>query len=187
MIKQPATERKSSVYIYWFKKWFQKPVWFLLANRAVFRWKQFIMHYLLLQIILAAVSITLLQECQGFPNENWPFFFLMLQSCILVRLLLLHWCKSQSPNFLVLGKWKHERVIKLSLSPHLWKIKLLWYFGGFFLEGRGFLSSNNFTYFIVAQQLFEWLNQNIVSTFLLYYKLDKTWGTFNSTGLYFSD
>lgn len=137
---QTTSHRKKilCVYIYWFKKWFQKPVWFLLANRAVFRWKQFIMHYLLLQIILAAVSITLLQECQGFPNENWPFFFLMLQSCILVRLLLLHWCKSQSPNFLVLGKWKHERMIKLSLSPHLWKIKLLWFFWVFFWRGGDF-------------------------------------------------
>lgn len=41
--------------------------------------------HLLLQIVLVAALRALLLECQDFPNDYWPFFFLVLLFCILVR------------------------------------------------------------------------------------------------------
>lgn len=62
--------------------------------------------HLLLQIIPVAAVEALLPECQGSPSVNWPFFSLVLLFCILVRLLLLRWYRSQIPNFLVLERKK---------------------------------------------------------------------------------
>lgn len=58
--------------------------------------------HLLVQIIPVAALVALLPECRGSPSVNWPFFSLVLLFCILVRLLLLQWYRSQTPNFLVL-------------------------------------------------------------------------------------
>lgn len=76
--------------LHWLKQLRVVPAVQLAASEAIPVGPTLLVAVWLLQIILAAALEVLLQECQGFRDVNWPFFFLMLLFCTLAGLLLLH-------------------------------------------------------------------------------------------------
>lgn len=74
----------------WLKQPRAVPAVQLVASEAIPAGLTRLVAVWLLQIILAAALKVLPQECQGFLDVNWPFFFLVLPFCTLAGLLLLH-------------------------------------------------------------------------------------------------